>query len=147
MMESALLAWAHYVGFTVLFSAMVAQHLLFDDLAPAALARRLTVLHYILLGSLVLVLLTGLAKVGGAAGGASYYMKNGVFHAKLSVFALVALVSVWPTIHFLRGQRLMRQGAAQVTYPRKIRVALRVQMVGLLLILLLAAMLARGIGG
>ena len=44
------------------------------------------------------------------------------------------------------GRRLLKQGAAQVTYPRRIKVALRVQMAGFLLILLLAAMMARGIG-
>lgn len=145
-MFDVLLAWLHYIAFVVLFSALVAEHLLFDDMAPAVLARRLFILDVILISAAGLALLTGVAKVFSAPQGAEFYLRNGVFHAKLTLFVAMALVSVWPSIHFRRGRRLLREGAAQVTYPRLVRVALRVQMVGLLLMLLLAAMLARGVG-
>ena len=145
-MGAALLAWAHYAGFTVLFAALVAEHLLFDDMASAALAKRLAVIDAILGGAAVLVLVTGVARFATAPQGSDFYLQNGVFHAKVTLFVLLALVSVWPTIHFLRGRRLLKQGAAQVTYPRRIKVALRLEMAGVLLILLLAAMMARGIG-
>ncbi len=145
-MSAALIAWLHYVALCVLFSVLVAEHLLFDDMASAALARRLAVLDAILGVAAVLVLLTGIARVLSAPQGADFFLQNWVFHAKLTLFFGMALVSVWPTIHFLRGRRLLKQGAAQVTYPRRIKVALRVQMAGFLLILLLAAMMARGIG-
>ncbi len=145
-MLDALLAWGHYISFMVLFSAVLAEHLLFDDIAAAPLARRLSILDAICGVAALLVLITGVTKVMTAPQGAAWFMQIWIFHAKVTLFFVIALISIWPTIHFMRGRRKLREGAAQVTYPRLLRVALRIEMVGLLILPLLAAMMARGIG-
>jgi putative membrane protein len=83
------------------------------------------------------------------AKGADFYLQNPVFWAKIAAIALVAALSVPPTIKFIVWQRRARKepgfrlAAADVLGVQRLIVA---EAAVLLVIPLLAGMMARGYG-
>jgi putative membrane protein len=73
--------------------------------------------------------------------GAAFYFQNGAFIAKMALFVAVALLSIYPTLKFLSW----RKGIDVSSVPT-IRRILHLELVGVVLILLCAALMARGIG-
>ena len=59
-MAEALITYLHYLGFMVLFAALVAQHLLFVTEASPQQIKRLFMLDGLYGAAAILVLLTGL---------------------------------------------------------------------------------------
>jgi putative membrane protein len=141
-----LVRYGHFLGFMLLFASMVAGHLLIAPRLDGRQLRKLAMLDLIAGISVVLLIASGLAMLGGLGfgKGATYYLKNGVFHAKLTVFVVVLLLSIKPTVFFLRHRSL--PPGASVDVPRSIVMLQRLQLVLVLLIPLLAILMARGVG-
>lgn len=145
MMTEALVTYFHYLGFMMLFATLVAQHLLFVTEASPQQIKRLFILDGLYGAAAILVLLTGLAKVFWVGKPAIFYAQNGLFHAKVSLFVLVALLSVWPTVQFIKARRLSLRSPAQtlIPLPGSIRLIQRIELVAVLLLPLLAVFMAR----
>jgi putative membrane protein len=141
-----LFRYGHYLGFLVLFASLVAEHLLTARSITGRQARTLARIDAIYGLSAVLVIVTGILMVCGYGfgKGTDFYLKNGVFHAKVTLFALVALLSLRPTLFFLRHRRAADDAAISV--PRSIIMLQRVQLLLLLVLPLLGLLLARGVG-
>ena len=78
-----------------------------------------------------------------------YYLHNPFFHLKLSLFVLVGLLSIYPTVRFMRWQPELRAGRApQVTNAQHKLIArcLSVQMLVLAVLVLSASLMAHGVG-
>lgn len=140
------IAYLHYISFMTLFACLVSEHLLFDTSVPARRARQLGVVDTIYGISAAAVLATGLLKWFVYGKGSAYYLSNWLFHFKLTCFILAALLSIWPTIRFIAGNRVARQGADTVLYPKAVQHVIRVELLLIALIPLLAALMARGYG-
>ncbi len=141
-------AWTHYIGFMVLFAALVAEHLLTKKPMTALEIRRVTIIDAIYGCAAIVVLVTGLLKVFRYGKGAEYYLGAWPFHAKFGIFIFVALLSLYPTIVFLKMRRKSVDLAVgeRLTVPPGIKHAIRLELIGILLIPLFAALLARGSG-
>jgi putative membrane protein len=95
------------------------------------------------------VLATGLVRIYWGTKGAGWYWHNWLLHAKLAAFIVVALVSIAPTLRFIRWRKALRAGAGlpgadEVRSTRKL-VMLQAHIIPL--IPLAAVFLARGFGG
>lgn len=140
-----LVRYGHYLGFMVLFAALVASHLALAGRPTGHDLRRAATLDNVFLAAAVVVLVTGLAQLSGHGFGkqASWYMSNGVFHAKLTLFLLVLLSAVPVSI----AVRRRRAGdAEEVSVPRHVRMIQRFQMLAVLALPVLGLLLARGVG-
>ena len=73
----------------------------------------------------------------------SFYSTNPVFHAKLTLFVLVALLSIYPTVFFLRQRKTQ---AEPILVPIGVIRTLRLELVLLAFIPILAFLMARGVG-
>jgi putative membrane protein len=94
------------------------------------------------------VLVVGLLRVFYFEKDASYYFHSVPFIAKLCIFAVIGLLSVYPTVTFLSWRATLKQGVVPAVATAKISVIRRImhwELVGLVLILLCAALMARGI--
>jgi putative membrane protein len=82
--------------------------------------------------------------LGGVGKPSVYYTKNWIFHTKITCFLLVGLLSIYPTIFFIRN----RKGNASevVQTPALIFWMLRIELLLLFIIPLLAGLMARGVG-
>jgi putative membrane protein len=95
------------------------------------------------------ILIVGFTRANVAAKGWGYYSHNWVFWAKIGAFALVGLISILPTVRYIRWSRAAR---ADATYRppeaevRSVRQWLWVEALVFLLIPIFAAAMARGTG-
>ena len=136
------------MGMMAMMALLVMEHLLFNeklDLARSRLLLRIDALYGTLAG---VQIGTGIWRMWLEKGSA-YYLSNPLFHAKIGLFALVGLLSLYPTLTFLAWRTGLRQQQAPQIAPDKARMVtmiIRVELLGLLLIPLLAALMARGVG-
>lgn len=96
----------------------------------------------------VLVLLTGAARAVFGLKGWSFYAHNPAFHAKVGLFVLVGVLSVAPTLAFLRWRRARRADPSWRVSEAQWRRAKRFVMIELHLIALIplaAVVMARGL--
>jgi putative membrane protein len=95
------------------------------------------------------LLVVGLLRVFHFEKGAAYYFHSATFIAKLALFALVGLLSIIPTLEFLSWKRTMQQGQVPSLSDekrRRLSAVIHLELVGVVLILLCAALMARGVG-
>jgi putative membrane protein len=78
----------------------------------AAVVQRLARLDLIYGIAAVVLLLTGVARVLWGAKGMGWYVSQPLFHLKMTLFVLAALMSIKPTIDFRRWARPCRPSAA-----------------------------------
>ncbi|MGD9387165.1 MAG: DUF2214 family protein [Gammaproteobacteria bacterium] len=143
------LAWLHYLGIMFLAAALVAEHLLFTPRPELKVARKLVTVDLIYGVSLVVVLVTGIGRLFYGGKGVAFYMQTGAFHAKFTLFVVMALVWLYPAIKFLGWRRTLKSGGTPAMADgdgRRVLMTVRVQLLLLVLLPLLAAMMARGIG-
>jgi putative membrane protein len=145
MWHDALLAYAHHLAaFGMVALLAVEITLLSSSVTPARL-RILAPLDGLYGASAVTLLVIGGLRAAYGIKGWAFYSSNPVFWAKLALFCAAALISVVPTLRFLRWRK-----AGDVASGEALRVSTRqlviAQAVLLLAIPLLAALMARGIG-
>lgn len=139
-------AWLHYLAVLMLFAALVAEHLLFRPVIDTVTARRLAVLDMLYGISALAVLITGILRMSHEKG-VAYYMQHGAFHALVGLFVLIGLLSIYPTLVFLRWRPQLRAGQAPVmaaTTVTRITMILRIELALLPIAVLMAVWMTRG---
>jgi putative membrane protein len=148
-MLGALFAFLHHIAAFALVGAVTAEFLLMRDSIDMKSARRLLAADLVLGMSAGVVLVAGVLRVVYFEKGVDYYLHSGTFIAKLSLFAAVGLLSVIPTRELLSWRHALRQGQPPVLPAGKARLIRRVirwELIGIVAIILCAALMARGIG-
>ena len=115
----------------------------------AAMVERLAKIDAVYGLSAMLVLGTGLARVFWGVKGSGWYWANPLLYVKLGMFAAIGLLSIRPTLQFLRWRKALR---AAGTLPdevavRQVRRLVMVQAHLIPVVPLAAVFLARGYGG
>jgi len=144
-----LFAFLHHVAAFVLFAALVVEFVLIRDELTLRSARKLQAADAVLGIAAGMLLVVGLLRVYHFEKGALYYFNTWTFIAKLSLFVILALVSVVPTIEFLSWRRAVKEGQAPVVEASKLRLIrsiIHLELVGIVLIILFAALMAKGVG-
>lgn len=146
---SALFSFLHFAAAFGVFGVLLYEHLAMSRTPTLEVARRIQAcdrLYGILAGALLVV---GFLRVFYFEKGAAFYMKNPFFHVKVGLFVLVGLLSIYPTIRFVRWGKSVKAGMAPVLGEdeyRKIMMLLRAQLALVLAIIACATLMARGIG-
>ena len=81
--------------------------------------------------------------------GAGFYLHNPVFYLKLALFAAVGLISIPPTLQYLRWLHGVKSGATNVAAEYQIirvRFHILAELILFAFIPLMATFMARGIG-
>ncbi|MBV8656377.1 MAG: DUF2214 family protein [Burkholderiales bacterium] len=146
-MNQALLAAVHYIGAMLLVGTLLTEHMLLAPRLDAALAKKLARIDMIFGITAGVQVLTGVSRVFMEKG-SSFYMSNPVFHAKIGLFVLIGLLSIYPTLRFLAWSKLAAKEGA-VTPPageyRRVLMFVRVELLLILILPFLASMMARGL--
>jgi putative membrane protein len=146
---AAFFAFLHHIAAFVLFAALVVEFVLTRDALTLGSARKILMADRIYGISAGVLLIVGLARVFHFEKGAAYYFHTWTFIAKLSLFVLVGLISIIPTLEFLSWRAAVKQGQVPQVGPAKIRsvrTIIHVELAGIVLIILMAALMAKGIG-
>ena len=145
----ALVAFVHHLAAFTLVAAVALEFALTRGELTAANARRLVAADAVLGASAAVLLVAGLLRVFFLEKGGGYYLGNGAFLLKLALFVALGLASIYPTREFLSWRRALREGRAPTPEPRRmarVRAILHGELGGIVVILLCAALMARGIG-
>lgn len=136
-------AFLHHAAAFALVAAIAVEFVLVKGELSAAVVRKLARADMIVGISAGVVLIVGLARVFHFEKGAGYYFHSAPFIAKISLFILIALASIYPTVKFMRWSK---GAAVEPAAVRTVRAILHAELAGIVLILLFAAMMARGVG-
>jgi putative membrane protein len=142
-------AFLHHLLAFVLFAALVVEFVLIKDVLTLARARKILATDRVYGIAAGVLLIVGLARVFHFEKGATYYFHTWTFITKLTLFILVGLISIIPTIEFLAWRKAVSQGQVpQVSAEklRSVRSIIHLELAGVVLIILMAAMMAKGIG-
>ena len=149
MINDALLAYFHFAAIFLLFAFLTVEAMLLLNPLDTAGLRLIARVDAWYGASAVLVLVSGLLRWYLGAKGTGFYNANPVFHAKVTLFVLVAILSIKPTLLILRWSRELKQNAAflpPLDAQKSVRRLVMVQIHLAALIPLLAVLMARGIG-
>lgn len=149
MISSSLMAFLHHLCAFTLTACIVYELIAFRKgltLEEARRIQRVDVIYGISAGLLIVI---GLLRVFYFEKGPNYYSHNLFFWAKMSAFVLVALLSAYPTVKYVKWIKFLKQNKVPEISDKEfslIRTLLCLEIVGIAIILLSAAMMARGIG-
>jgi putative membrane protein len=144
---STLFAFFHHVAAFTLVSALAVEFVLIRQDLTLAIARRLPIVDAVLGVSAGLLLIIGLSRVFFFERGAAYYFHSHAFMTKFSVFIIVALLSILSTVEFLSWRKPVKAGQLPVVSERKLRIIRSIihgELAAVVIILLCAAIMARG---
>jgi putative membrane protein len=142
------LAWLHYLAMMFVAAALIAEHLIFTPQPERATARKLVTVDAIYGVSLLVVLVTGVLRMTHGGKGALFYMHNMAYHAKFWLFIVMVLIWLYQAWKFFGWRRVLSGGGTPSLSEReshRVLLAIRLQLVILVILPLLAAMMARGI--
>ena len=140
-----LLRYFHFISIFAIVGSLVSEHLLLKKTMTRAEIGRVSRIDAVYGIAALTLVIAGLTLWLGSVGKPIwFYSKNWVFHLKLTLVAAIGLLSIYPTMFFLRN----RKGVASeiVVIPSAVFTIVRIQLSLLLVIPLLAGLMAHGVG-
>ena len=141
-------AFLHHVAAFILVATLTVELVVLKgDLTPtsARSVLRMDVAYGI---AALVLLVVGTLRVFYTEKGAAYYFASGSFLTKLTLFIVVGLLSIYPTMTFLSWRKALRAGRVpefDAGTRRKVRMLIHIELTLLFVIMLMAVMMARGV--
>ena len=140
-----LLRYVHFLSILIIAGTLVSERILLKPIMTRAELNKISQLD----------LIYGLAAIGLVAAGltlwlgnvgkpAVFYTNNWIFITKVSLFVVIGLLSIYPTVFFLKHRK--GNQSEIVTIPKIIFSMVTLEIIILLILPLLAGFMARGIG-
>jgi putative membrane protein len=142
-MEDVFIRYLHFIGIFILFSSILIEHLYLKKLIAVHEIKKLAVIDLAYGISAGIVLITGFSLWLWVGKPSEFYSVNPVFYIKISLFFIAALISIYPTIFFIRARR---SASPIISVPKTVIMIVRMEILLLLIIPLLAVLMAKGYG-
>ena len=149
MATSALFAFLHFLAVFGVFATVFLQWQTMSPAPSRAEALRIQRCDRWYGMFALMLVVVGLLRVYYFEKGRGFYFSNPFFNVKMTLFVLVGLLSIYPTVRFIKWRAQTRQGAAPVVSAdehRRIMWVLRAELLLLLGAAICASLMARGIG-
>lgn len=146
MLTDLALAAFHHLLIFGLVSMLVAQSVLLRSRMDGNVLAKLGGIDRGYGITALLLLVVGFLRVFQGVKGEDFYLHNPWFHAKIGAFVLVGLLSIWPTLRFLRWRKALKVDAAFLPAEdevRRLRHIVRFELMLVALIFIFAAAMAR----
>jgi putative membrane protein len=144
---STLFAFLHHVCAFTLVSAVAIEFMLIRQELTLWSARKLQATDRVLGIAAGALLIIGLLRVFYFEKGPDYYFHSPAFTAKFSIFVAIGLLSIIPTLEFLSWRKVLSDGQVPAITAKKRRLvtaAIHGELLSIVIILLCAAIMARG---
>jgi putative membrane protein len=142
-------AFLHHIAAFALVAALTVELALINGDLTVRSARKIQLYDMVLGIAALVVLVAGLLRVFYFEKGADYYFHNLAFILKFALFVIVALLSIYPTVQFQSWRKALQQGQTPSLEDHKLkrlRLILHLELTSVVLIILCAALMTRGIG-
>lgn len=144
MLETTL-RYLHFLSILTIAATVLGEYLLLKPVMTRQEIGRLSKIDAFYGLAAIVLLGAGLTLwFGGISKPTFYYSKNWIFHLKVGLFAFVGILSIYPTVFFIKQRK--GDAAETITIPSKLIWMIRLELILLLIIPLLATLMARGIG-
>jgi putative membrane protein len=144
---STLFAFLHHVCAFALVSAVAIELMLIRQELTLESARKLQATDRLLGIAAGALLIFGLLRVLYFEKGPDYYFHSHAFIAKFAIFVAIGLLSIVPTLEFLSWRKVLSDGQVPAITAKKRRLVTAVihgELLSIVIILLCAAIMARG---
>lgn len=144
---SAAFAFLHHLAAFTLVAALAIQFMLIREEVSFSNAKRIVLVDGIYGASAGFLLVVGLLRVFFFEKGYLYYFTSHAFLSKFALFIIVGIASAIPTLEFARWRKAVKAGQAPSVDAKKIRTIRKIihwELAGIVLILLFAAIMAKG---
>lgn len=142
-MEDILVRYLHFIGIIFLSGTLAFEHLLLKSEVTNENFKKICKVDIFYGLSALVVLVTGLLLWFYVGKDSSFYVQNPFFHVKLTLFILMGLISIIPTMFFIKHRNTEEE---IIKIPKKIIMITRVELLFLVLIPLFAVFVANGYG-
>ena len=148
-MSTAFMAFLHHLFAFTLVACVIYEFIAYRKGLTIEEARRIQHADLAYGISAGLLLIVGVLRVIYFEKGWGFYSQSPFFWVKMNAFLIVGLLSIDPTIRYLRWNKILKENKAPEINEREFkrtRLLLSLEVIGLVVILFAAAMMARGIG-
>ena len=142
------LAFIHHAAAFVVVGALMTELVVLRNDLTVTSARSVLRMDAVYGIAATVLLIAGLLRVFYTEKGAPYYFESGSFLTKLTLFVIVGLLSIYPTMTFLGWRKALREQRLpdfDLGSRRKVRMLVHIELTLLFIIMLMAVMMARGI--
>lgn len=145
MTTELFLRYIHFISIFAIVGALASEYVLLKKKLTRSELSRLAKVDAVYGIAALTLLAAGLTLwLGGYGKPSFFYSKNWIFHLKLSLFIVIGLLSIYPTVFFLKQRK--GNPDEEVTVPATVHWMLRLELLLLVVIPLLAGLMARGMG-
>ena len=142
-MTYILFRYLHFIAIFVLAGALIIENMAIKPVITAEDARNLAKVDAAYGSAATLVALFGIGLWFWFGKPVDFYSYNPLFLLKVGLFILIGLLSIYPTLFFLKHRKA---ADTELPVPKAIRTLLLVELVLLCVIPVLAFLMTRGIG-
>jgi putative membrane protein len=146
MMTDFLLASLHHLLVYALVAMLVTESVLLRGAIDRTVLRRLAGVDFGYGLCAVALIVVGICRIAFGIKAYDFYLHNPWFHAKIGTFLLVGLLSILPTVRFLRWRKALAANPAYLPDPAevgKMQRLLRFELILVAAIFVFAAAMAR----
>lgn len=144
MNELILTRYIHFLGILIVFGMILAELVLVQKELKRSVIKKIFIFDNIYGAFSLIVVGAGLYLWLGIGKPAEFYSANPLMHAKVGLFIIVGILSLWPTVFYFKN----RKGELDdtITVPTYVRRIIQAEL-GLLIVMpLLATLMAQGVG-
>lgn len=145
MTELVLTRYVHFIAVFAIVGAIFSQQFLISKSMSRLEIKRIAKIDAIYGLGALLVLVAGLTLWFWVGKPASIYSRNWLFHSKLTLFIFLGILSIYPTIFFLKNRK-GQDLDTNIEVPRSVILLLRLELIILLIIPALASFASLGFG-
>jgi len=144
-MAELFLRYLHFLSILIIAGTLTAEAVLLKQkLMRGQIATLARIDLFYGIAALVLVAAGLTLWLGGIGKPAEWYTGNWIFHLKLTLYIAIGLLSIYPTVFFMKKRK--GDPADEIPIPIAIRYSVYAELLLLAVIPALAGMMARGIG-
>jgi putative membrane protein len=148
-MESAFMAFLHHLFAFTMVACVIYEFIAYRKDMTIEEARRIQRADLMYGISAGLLLIVGFLRVFFFEKGWAFYSNSPFFWLKLNTFLIVGLLSIDPTVRYIRWNKIVKENKTPEIDEREFKRTRRIlwlEVAGIVIILLSAAFMARGIG-
>ncbi len=136
--------YVHFISIFAIIGAVAGEHLLLKPEMSRKEIKRMSQIDAVYGVAAILLLAAGFTLWFGVGKPADYYSNNWAFLLKLGLFTVVGILSIYPTVYFMKQRKGDQEEV--ISIPPRIKLFVRIELVLLFAIPFLASMMAKGIG-
>jgi len=145
MTVEIILRYLHFISTFAIVGSLVSEHVLLKREMRRSELNQVARIDAVYGLAAIILLAAGLTLWFGSIGKpAEFYSKNWIFHIKISFFIIIGLLSIYPTIFFIKNRKGKPDETVKI--PQTIFWMLRLELMLVFIIPIFAGLMAKGTG-